>query len=227
MHHPPVPVGHPLPDGVLLTNPGALADLLNRHPRIIAVLAGHAHTAAAVGFTSRPVLLAPAVTWTLVMPPQPGKVADLDAPVGIAFHNVEDGRIAGAAYLIVLGVHCWRTHPAPPDKEAQQSPDSRDSPTAGALAAYRQAMLANVLNPKAASIFLTLIPQFLDSHRPLAPQILTLATAQGLLVCTWLVCWTVVLAGASRLLSSPRATGVWKRASGCVLIGLGLRSAIA
>lgn len=93
MHHPPVPVGHPLPDGALLTDSAALAGLLHRHPRIIAVLAGHAHTGAATTFVSRPVLLAPAVTWTLVVPPRPGHLADRQAPVGIALHIVEDGRI--------------------------------------------------------------------------------------------------------------------------------------
>jgi 3',5'-cyclic AMP phosphodiesterase CpdA len=93
MHHPPVPVHHPLPDSVPLTNPDALADLLDRHPQVIAVLAGHAHTAAASSLASRPVLLAPAVTWTLVMPPQPGRIADRETPVGIALHTVEKGRI--------------------------------------------------------------------------------------------------------------------------------------
>ncbi|MBR7839483.1 metallophosphoesterase [Actinospica durhamensis] len=94
MHHPPVPVHHPLPDSAPLTNPDALADLLDRHPQVIAVLAGHAHTAAASSFASRPVLLAPAVTWTLVMPPRSGQIADLEAPVGLALHTVERGRIA-------------------------------------------------------------------------------------------------------------------------------------
>lgn len=134
-------------------------------------------------------------------------------------------RLAGAAYLIALGVYCWRTDPNPPPAaEPTQRPDK---PPAGMLATYRQAMLANVLNPKAASIFLTLVPQFLDPHRPLATQVLTLATAQGLLVSTWLACWTLVLAGAARLLNSGQARGIWQRVTGCVLISLGLRSAIA
>lgn len=103
MHHPPVPVHHPLPDGAPLTNPDALADLLNRRPQVIAVLAGHAHTAAASSFASRPVLLAPAVTWTLVMPPQPGQIADREAPVGIALHTVEDGRITTHFRTVPIG----------------------------------------------------------------------------------------------------------------------------
>lgn len=93
MHHPPVPVGHPLPDSVPLTNPDTLAALLHRHPQIIAVLTGHAHTAAASTFASRPILLAPAVTWTLVLPPDPAQLADREAPVGVALHFVEDDRI--------------------------------------------------------------------------------------------------------------------------------------
>jgi 3',5'-cyclic-AMP phosphodiesterase len=93
LHHPPVPVHHPMPDGAPLTNPDALADLLGRHPQVIAVLAGHAHTAAASGLASRPVLLAPGVVWSLVMPPQAAKLADLEAPVGLALHTVEDARI--------------------------------------------------------------------------------------------------------------------------------------
>lgn len=132
-------------------------------------------------------------------------------------------RLAGAVYLIGLGLRCWRSDPIP-SGDAVRAPDT---PAAGPLSTYRQAVLANVLNPKAASIFLTLVPQFLDPHRPLAEQILVLATAQSVLVATWLGCWTAALAGAGRLLSSPRAKAMWRRATGCVLIGLGMRSAIA
>lgn len=149
-------------------------------------------------------------------------IAGLSTLVMHSSRAFEVVKLVGAAYLIGLGIQCWRTSPAPLADGVQEPRPSR-----GALAAYRQAVLANVLNPKAASIFLTLIPQFLDVHRALAPQILTLATAQALLVATWLTCWTVVLAGAGRFLASARANGRWKRVTGCVLVGLGLRSAIA
>jgi 3',5'-cyclic AMP phosphodiesterase CpdA len=92
-HHPPVPVHHPMPDSMSLANPGELAELLSRHPEVIAVLGGHAHTAAASVFAGRPVLLAPAVTWTLMMPPDPARLADPTADPGFALHTVEDGQI--------------------------------------------------------------------------------------------------------------------------------------
>lgn len=132
-------------------------------------------------------------------------------------------RLAGAAYLIVLGVRCWRTGPVPADPARQNA----DTGAGGGLALCRRAMLANVLNPKAASIFLTLVPQFLDPHRPLAPQIYVLATAQGLLVCAWLAVWTTILSGAGRFLNSARVRKIWNRVSAFILMGLGIRSAVA
>jgi len=92
-HHPPVRVHHPLPDSVPLTNPGELAALLGRHPQVIAILGGHAHTAAASLFAGRPVLLAPAVTWTLVVPVDPGQLADQAADPGFALHVMTGGQL--------------------------------------------------------------------------------------------------------------------------------------
>jgi 3',5'-cyclic-AMP phosphodiesterase len=92
-HHPPVPVHHPMPDSAPLRNRDALAALLARNPSIIAVLGGHAHTAAASAFAGRPCLIAPAITWTLVMPPRTERLADRDADPGVAFHAIENGHI--------------------------------------------------------------------------------------------------------------------------------------
>ena len=93
-HHPPIRMHHPMPDSAPLHNPDALAELLARNPSIIAVMGGHAHTAAASAFAGRPCLIAPAITWTLVMPPETGRLADRDADPGIAFHVIENGQIA-------------------------------------------------------------------------------------------------------------------------------------
>jgi 3',5'-cyclic AMP phosphodiesterase CpdA len=82
-----------MPDSVPLANAGDLAELLGRHPEVIAILSGHAHTAAASAFAGRPVLLAPAVTWTLVMPAEKERLADLTAEPGFALHAVDGGHI--------------------------------------------------------------------------------------------------------------------------------------
>lgn len=93
-HQPPVALHHPLPDAHRLTNPGDLAALLDAHPEVVAVLTGHAHTAAASVFAGRPLLVSPAVTWTLRMPWEGDRPADREQPPGLAYHLLDDeGRL--------------------------------------------------------------------------------------------------------------------------------------
>ncbi|MER7802690.1 phosphodiesterase [Streptomyces parvulus] len=93
-HHPPTTLHHPLPDSYPLRRPERLAALLERRPRIAGLITGHAHTAAATLFAGRPVLVGPGVTWTLRLPWEGERAADRDAPVGLAYHVLDDaGRL--------------------------------------------------------------------------------------------------------------------------------------
>ncbi|MFJ5772812.1 metallophosphoesterase [Streptomyces sp. NPDC093094] len=93
-HHPPVALHHPLPDSYRLADPDRLAALLERRPRIAGLITGHAHSPAATVFAGRPLLVGPGVTWTLNLPWESEQVADRDAPVGLAFHVLDDaGRL--------------------------------------------------------------------------------------------------------------------------------------
>jgi 3',5'-cyclic AMP phosphodiesterase CpdA len=90
-HQPPVALHHPLPDDSRLRRPQDLAELLAAHPNVVAVLTGHAHTAAASTFAGRPLVVGPAVTWTLRLPWEGGTdmPADREQPPGIAFHILD------------------------------------------------------------------------------------------------------------------------------------------
>ncbi|MEE6260218.1 LysE family translocator [Plantactinospora sonchi] len=155
-------------------------------------------------------------------------------------------RLAGAAYLVVLGCWLWRT--GRDDADANPPRHHRSAVPAGSgpvgsrrrsarvlhsaygqarHSAYGQALLGNVLNPKAASIFLTLVPQFVDARRPVVAQILVLATAQMLLVTAWLLGWTVLLVRAGRMVRSPGFVRASRRVTAAVLVALGIRAAIA
>ncbi|OKJ01643.1 homoserine lactone transporter [Streptomyces sp. CB01249] len=125
-------------------------------------------------------------------------------------------RLIGAVYLIGLGVWTWRTATPAPRRRPRRRTDS----------VYVQALLANVLNPKAASIYLTLTPQFLAPDHPLGGQILTLATAHALLITLWLTAWTFLVLRATRVLRTPRFKRTATRATSAVLIALGVRSAV-
>jgi len=127
-------------------------------------------------------------------------------------------RLCGAAYLLLLGITLWRST-STATATATATP-SRRRPT------YVQALLGNVLNPKAASIYLTLTPQFVDPHRALLPQILILATAQAALMAVWLLAWTLLLGRAARAAASARLRARLTRIAAAVMVGLALRGAV-
>ena len=139
------------------------------------------------------------------------------AAVPVAYTAV---RLAGAAYLVYLGV---RTLLRPGGlTERALTPASR-------WAVFRQGVLTNVLNPKVALFFLAFLPQFVDPARGSAGlQVLGLGLlfdASGTLVLL------AVALGASRaagrLRRSAGAARWLERATGVLFVGLGLRLAVA
>ncbi|MDG4829155.1 metallophosphoesterase [Solwaraspora sp. WMMD1047] len=101
-HHPPVRLSHPVVDSIRLAPAEPLADLIAAHPQVVAVLTGHAHTAAATTFAGRPLLIAPGVVSTMRLPWEgPGPLVDLAAPPGIAFHLLDDERRLTTHYRVV------------------------------------------------------------------------------------------------------------------------------
>lgn len=61
LHHPPVPVGHPVFDTLRLDNAGALEAVVQRFPQVTGILFGHTHSAIAAQFAGRPAFGAPGV----------------------------------------------------------------------------------------------------------------------------------------------------------------------
>ncbi|NBE95809.1 phosphodiesterase [Nonomuraea sp. KC401] len=100
-HQPPVALHHPLPDSQRLEGTGDLAELLDAHPQVVAVLTGHTHTAAVSTFGGRPLIVAPAVTWTLRLPWEGDQPADLEQPPALAFHVLDDDRRLTTHYRVV------------------------------------------------------------------------------------------------------------------------------
>ena len=95
MHHPPLPLGVPFVDEIRQAGGDRLADVVRRHDQVVAVLCGHAHTAASTWFAGRQLLVAPGVASTLLLPAErpTGGALDGDAPAAIAFHLLDGGRL--------------------------------------------------------------------------------------------------------------------------------------
>ena len=92
-HHPPATMHQPMIDEILLTDPDRLAAVLDRHPGVVAVLCGHAHTAAATTFAGRPCHVAPGVVSTLRLPAEHADDLDYALPPAVALHVLDGTRL--------------------------------------------------------------------------------------------------------------------------------------
>jgi threonine/homoserine/homoserine lactone efflux protein len=92
-------------------------------------------------------------------------------------------KLAGACYLIWLGLKTWR--------EARIA-EPRGVETTGAGRAFREGIVVEALNPKTAAFFLAFIPQFVEPSSNVAGQFIvlgllsvTLNTAADVIVAYW------------------------------------------
>ena len=101
-HHPPVMLGMPFIDSIRQFGTERLAALVERHPQVVALLCGHAHTAAVSTFAGRPLVAAPGVVSTAMLPFETDAVVDLQQPPMIAFHLLDDDRRLTTHYRAVV-----------------------------------------------------------------------------------------------------------------------------
>jgi threonine/homoserine/homoserine lactone efflux protein len=124
-------------------------------------------------------------------------------------------KLAGAVYLLWLGLQAIRHAGA---HEAAGG--------ARGGSPFRQGLLCNLLNPKAGIFFTALLPQFVSPQDPaLLVSLLMTAIAAGASL-AWLSVYATVVPRAGDVLRRPRVRRALDRATGAVLIGLGVRLAL-
>ena len=130
-------------------------------------------------------------------------------------------KVAGALYLVYLGVRQWRRPvpmPASGNVDGGTTPGRRD--------AFVQGLFVALSNPKSILFFTALFPQFLDHGRPLAGQF-AIMTATFMTISFASLTGYAALAGrVRRWLRSARGERLFRRACGSlfVVLGLGLLS---
>jgi len=109
LHHPPVVLHHALLDSIRLGQPEELAELVEAHPQVVAVLCGHAHSAAASTFGGRPLVVAPGVVSTIRLPFTAAEeltwanAPDYDDEPAVAFHVFAEGRLTTHFRMVPAG----------------------------------------------------------------------------------------------------------------------------
>jgi threonine/homoserine/homoserine lactone efflux protein len=122
-------------------------------------------------------------------------------------------KIAGAVYLIWLGIKTWR--------EARVV-EPVEVATAGTRQAFQDGILVEALNPKTAAFFLAFIPQFIDPAAHVAKQFVGLGlisvalnTAADVVVTYW------AAKARAELARRPSVIILMRQASAAVMCGLG------
>jgi threonine/homoserine/homoserine lactone efflux protein len=126
----------------------------------------------------------------------------------------------GALYLIYLGIKLWRA-PAVPLGAMAAGQGARRS----VGRAIAESFSVTLLNPKGLLFFAAFLPQFIDPHRAVLPQVVILALTFEVLAASSLALYIFMTARARRIMDSPRAIKIMNRAGGTMLIGAGLLTA--
>jgi threonine/homoserine/homoserine lactone efflux protein len=124
-------------------------------------------------------------------------------------------KIAGGIYLVYLGILTLRAlrREAPVER-----PIARPSGSP-----FRQGLVTNLLNPKLAVFFTTLLPQFISTDDPYVAKALLLAVLFVLIGLAWLTVYAFIVGAVAR---SRRFRTTVGAISGVVLVALGLRLAV-
>lgn len=124
-------------------------------------------------------------------------------------------RIAGALYLIYLGVKMWRGA----DSLASGIGTAAARPPRGGF--FLQGFLVAISNPKMLFFFGAFFPQFLDPARPEGPQIALMGATAMILAALSDGAYALLAGGLGRALSQSRLRLLTKASAAC-LIGGGL-----
>lgn len=130
-------------------------------------------------------------------------------------------QLAGAAYLIYLGLHslwaAWRHRETVPRPATGQRQQWRKG--------LRQGLLSDLANPKMAVFFLSLLPQFVTPGDASFAGFLLLGVVFAMMTFAWLTGYAFVVARAGEVLRRPRIRRALDSLTGAALVALGVRIA--
>ncbi|HKX16778.1 MAG TPA: LysE family translocator [bacterium] len=138
-------------------------------------------------------------------------------------------KMAGTAYLVYLGLRTVASNPR--SGAGGAAARSASEPNAGRrkyFRLYRDGVVTELFNPKAALFYASVLPQFVDARRPDVP--LQMFALGAIFVVFGGVSLGLIAIFAGTLQARLRQSGAWQAAtrwiSGGVLVALGLRLAV-
>lgn len=132
-------------------------------------------------------------------------------------------KAVGGAYLVYLGVRALR---GPRARVRESSAESVRAPDS-AWASFAAGLLSCLFNPKVGLFYLAVVPQFLPKDGSVFGVTLLLGGTLAVIIMSYLAVLCCVAAAANEWLRRPRTARRIEIASGAVLGGLGLGTAVS
>jgi threonine/homoserine/homoserine lactone efflux protein len=159
------------------------------------------------------------LTWALAAS---GGLAAIIVASATAFNVL---KFAGAIYLVYLGARAvvsalGRNEAADDDA----NPDARATNHLCSRQAYRQGVISNLANPKAAVFFTSLLPQFAGRDGSFF-AFFSLGVVMAAMTLVWLAVYASAVAKASDVLGRRRVRRAFEAVMGTALMALGVRLA--
>ena len=127
-------------------------------------------------------------------------------------------KLAGAGYLIWLGIQLWRADVSPRDLAAT-------AVVLGPRRMFLNAYAVTALNPKSIVFFIAFVPQFVATDRPLLPQFVILEVTFLALAAINVALWALLAGEMRARFREPATLRLVNRIGGGFLIGAGLLTA--
>jgi threonine/homoserine/homoserine lactone efflux protein len=132
-------------------------------------------------------------------------------------------KIAGACYLVALGILSFRSARRAAGEPVARAPGPEARPIRSLRLLFVQGFLNNVLNPKPALFYLAFLPQFIEPSDPVLLVTALLVTIHIAIGVVWLLLWAWLVSRAGMLGRRWRAR--LETVTGAVLVALGVRLA--
>jgi RhtB (resistance to homoserine/threonine) family protein len=127
-------------------------------------------------------------------------------------------KVAGALYLIFVGVQMLRSRGLDSTVSGTRTVDRRK--------AIRQGLLCDLGNPKVGVFFTSFLPQFVHGDGSAFLSLVLLGLIFVVLTFAWLTLYAVVIGRGSSFLRRPRVRLWLDRFTGVVFVGFGIRLAL-
>ncbi|MEM7425041.1 MAG: LysE family translocator [Pseudomonadota bacterium] len=127
-------------------------------------------------------------------------------------------KLAGAAYLVWLGIKLWRAEPKLDDVESVSGSRSSRS-------MFWNAFVVTALNPKGIVFFVAFVPQFVDPLRPVLSQFVILEATFVTLAAINVAVWAALAGTLRSRFKRPDTLRLVNRTGASFLIGAGLLTA--